>query len=74
MAIGNYRVVADRLKLKFGLELLVGQREGRELWLSVRRETLRDDLIVHMLDEDLLTDSALAELVSRVGSYVGAWR
>ncbi|MEM6461661.1 MAG: hypothetical protein AAF724_07085 [Pseudomonadota bacterium] len=74
LAIGDHRVVKEPLCLKYGLERLVGHRDGRDLWLSIQRETLRDDLIVHMLDEELLTEATLAELVVRMGPYVGAWR
>ncbi|MCP4316236.1 MAG: hypothetical protein GY789_09510 [Hyphomicrobiales bacterium] len=72
MALDGHRVVRDPLQLKFGLERFAGVRDGRERWLSIRRETLRDDLIIHKLDQQLLNEAALAKLVGRMPPYVTA--
>ncbi len=72
MSLGaGHRVVADRLRLKYALEVFHDRVDGKDRWRPVHSSTLRNDLLCHLLDEQLLDETSLAELVRRMTPYVG---
>ncbi|MCP4408509.1 MAG: hypothetical protein GY807_12240 [Gammaproteobacteria bacterium] len=68
---GDHRVVRDTLSLKYGVEKFACRQDGKNKWQSIHKTTLRDDLLIHLRGERLLSEAQLINLAKRLPPYIG---